>query len=282
MAGIESGISTILTYAGDNAHGYELRQRNYDIGTDCAGLGRMYAAAVEGENLSLYPDMHSWDIADVLKARGWQVINFSEGAKKRGDILARVDPKGGTGHVVIYLGNNRICEAANNYDGRRGDSSGREILERSYYSYGYKYIIRPKEKVVVTIETVANGVYRLYNPNNGQHLFTSDHTEAEVLANSGWKSEGVAFKFGSEDPVYRLYNPFEGQHMLTTDTKEGMTLAVGGWVVESIAFRTGTAKDIYRLYNDYNKDHMFTADTNERDSLIAAGWKNEGVAFKAN
>lgn len=283
MAGIESGISTVLTYADDNTHGYELRERDYDIGTDCAGLGRLYAAAVEGASVDSYPDMHSWDIADKLRARGWQVIDFSESAKQRGDILARVDPNGGTGHVVIYLGDGRIVGAEGDWDGKRGDSSGREICERRYYSYGYKYIIRPPEGAgKVSIEKIDNAVYRLYNPNAGQHLFTADHSEAENLANIGWEYEGVAFKTGNSYPIYRLYNPFGGAHMLTESSYEGMNLAVIGWVVESVAFYAGGSVQVYRVYNPDNGDHVFTTSAEECDNLLSVGWADEGIAFTAN
>ena len=282
MAGVKGGIATVLTYADDNRHGYELRERNYDIGTDCAGLGRLYAAAVEGVSVDSYPDMHSWDIADKLRARGWQVIDFAESKKKRGDILARVDPKGGTGHVVIYLGDGRIVGAEGDWDGRRGDSSGREITERSYYQYGYDYIVRPPEEASVSIKEEKGAVYRLYNPNSGQHHLTASHSEAESLASIGWNYEGVAFKSGDGDPVYRLYNPFGGQHILTASAEEGMSLAIAGWVVESVAFKAGGDKDVHRVYNPNNGDHLYTTSTEERDSLVKAGWADEGVAFKAN
>lgn len=283
MAGVEGGIATVLTYADDNRHGYELRERDYDIGTDCAGLGRLYAAAVEGVSVEGYPDMHSWNIAERLSQRGWSVLSFSEQAKRRGDILVRVDPKGGTGHVVVYLGDGRIVGAEGDWDGRAGDSSGREICERSYYQYGYDYIVRPPEGAgKVSIDKVTNGVYRLYNPNSGQHHLTASHSEAESLASIGWNYEGVAFKSGNGDPVYRLYNPFGGQHMLTASAEEGMSLAIAGWVVESVAFRAGSKTDVRRLYNPNNGDHLYTTSTEERDSLVKAGWADEGVAFKAN
>lgn len=283
MAGVEGGIATVLTYADDNRHGYELRCRDYDIGTDCAGLGRLYAAAVEGVSVGSMPDMHSWDIAERLRQRGWSVLSFSEQAKRRGDILARVDPKGGTGHVVIYLGDGRIVGAEGDWDGRAGDSSGREICERSYYQYGYDYIVRPPEGAgKVSIKEEKGAVYRLYNPNDGQHHLTASHSEAETLASVGWDYEGVAFKSGNGDPVYRLYNPFGGQHILTASAEEGMSLAIAGWVVESVAFKAGGDKDVHRAYNPNNGDHLYTTSTEERDSLVRAGWADEGVAFKAN
>ena len=229
------------------------------------------------------PDMHSWDIAERLRQRGWLVLSFSEQAKRRGDILARVDPQGGTGHVVIYLGDGRIVGAEGDWDGRAGDSSGREICERSYYQYGYDYIVRPPEGAgKVSIDKVTNGVYRLYNPNSGQHHLTASHSEAESLASIGWNYEGVAFKSGNGDPVYRLYNPFGGAHILTASAEEGMSLAIAGWVVESVAFKAGDRSDVYRLYNPNSGDHLFTTSATERDSLVKAGWQSESVAFKAN
>ena len=143
MAGVEAGISEALAYARDDSHGYELRERDYGVGTDCAGLARLYAAAVEGVSLSSYPEMHTWDMRSVLGGRGWQALPFSESRMRRGDLLVREDPSGGTGHTVVYLGNRRIVGAEGDWDGRRGDSSGREVTERGYYAHGYKWILRP-------------------------------------------------------------------------------------------------------------------------------------------
>ena len=283
MAGIESGIAALLAYASNDAHGYELRGRDYDVGTDCAGLGRYYAAAVEGVAVGSLPEAHSWDIADVLAGRGWQRLAFSEGAKRRGDILVRVDPKGGTGHVVIYLGDGRIVGAEGNWDGRRGDSSGREICERSYYSYGYKWIVRPKERPKVSIEKVDHGLYRLYNPNEGRHHVTAGHDEAEFLASIGWEYEGVAGRCADEgEQVYRLYNPWTGEHFYTASATEAVELACAGWVVEGhawVAPLDGTP--FYRIYNPHAEggDHLWTTSEEERDALVAAGWAYEGVAF---
>ena len=36
-------------------------------------------------------------------------------------------------------------------------------------------------------------VYRLYNPNNGQHFFTKTISEKNALVKAGWKYEGVGF-----------------------------------------------------------------------------------------
>lgn len=132
----------------------------------------------------------------------------------------------------------------------------------------------------VSIERVDHGVYRLYNPSNGDHLFTPNHAEAENVAAMGWTYEGVAWKAGDGEPVERLYNPNSGMHMLTASTDEHNGLVAAGWKCEGEAFRSGSGADVYRLYNTSNGAHHFTTDASERDDLVRAGWTNEGVAFK--
>lgn len=140
-SGIEAGIADIEKYAADNSKGYELAGRDYDIGTDCSGLARRYAAKVEGVPLSKYPDFSTRSMRKTLQKRGWKVIKFSVSAMKRGDLLLKEIP-GGTGHVVVYIGDMRIIGAEGNWDNKHGDGDGTEICERNYYTYGYNYILR--------------------------------------------------------------------------------------------------------------------------------------------
>lgn len=183
MAGIEDGIAQTLAYAADNSHGYELQCRRYSKGTDCAGLMILYAAAVEGVPLEQYPDFHTWTEVSVLTARGWQDIPFSEGAKQRGDILLRALGDS-TGHTVLYLGNNRIVGAENNWDGRQGDSSGAEVTERSYYSYKYNHILRWPGKPVYVPKPLPDALKRFADL-NGDAWYVSAINEAVT---NGWMS----------------------------------------------------------------------------------------------
>ena len=81
-------------------------------------------------------------------------------------------------------------------------------------------------------------MYRLYNPNSGEHFYTASEAERNMLDQVGWRYEGVGWY--SDDaksvPLYRQYNPNA---------------------------RTGT--------------HNYTTSTYERDSLIKAGWRDEGI-----
>lgn len=140
--GVEEGIAAALAYASDDSHGYELQSRDYDLGTDCAGLARLYAAAVEGVSLDAYPNFHTWTERDVLSNRGWLAIPFNTSSMRRGDVLLRALGDS-TGHTVVYLGGGYIVGAEGNWDGKHGDGSTTEITKRTYYPYDYNWILRP-------------------------------------------------------------------------------------------------------------------------------------------
>ena len=90
-------------------------------------------------------------------------------------------------------------------------------------------------------------IFRIYNPNTGEHLLTPSGWEIVVLEKEGWKAEGVAFYASQVKPPYSGY-PI-----------------------------------VQRLYNPNAKvgSHHFTMSSYERNYLIKAGWKNEGIAFNA-
>lgn len=193
MAGIEDGIAAALAYAADDRHGYELRSGNhwpgsYDIGTDCAGLARLYAAAVEGVALDSYPDFGTWNEVTTLTKRGWEDIPFSRSAMRRGDILVRALGDS-TGHTVVYLGSSRIVGAESNWDGVRGDGSGAEVTERSYYDYSYNHILRwtPKEVPDMTdeqakqLQEIYHQVTRTDDP-SGRGVQSNDHDHLKWVA----------------------------------------------------------------------------------------------------
>ena len=180
----------------------------------------------------------------------------------------------------------RIVGAEGDWDGRAGDGSGTEVCERGYYDYGYNWILRPPawcgeepegEGPKVSVEKVEGGVYRLYNANSGQHMFTADHGEAEALATAGWSYKGVAFRQGSGSPAYRLYNPYDGSHMWTTGVYEVGQSVISGWAYEGVGFRAGTGRELRCLFNPYSGDRLLTTDAAEAAALVTAGWSDEGI-----
>lgn len=164
---IESALDAVVDYANNDAYGYVLQGSDYGKGTDCAGLVRYYVAAMEGVGTSKVPELDTWDMRSILLKRGWTCQQFAKSRLRRGDVLLR-ERSDGTGHTVIWLGDNQIVGAEGDKDGRQGDSSGREICVKSYYKYEYNWILRPPSKYqsdslegTVYTGTGFGGTYRL-------------------------------------------------------------------------------------------------------------------------
>jgi V8-like Glu-specific endopeptidase len=132
----------------------------------------------------------------------------------------------------------------------------------------------------------ATALYRVYNPNNGEHLYTRNLNEVISLTKVGWNYEGV----NSQQPatgnaVYRLYNPNSGEHFYTLSSYERDSLVKAGWRYEQIAFYSDAAKHtaIYRLFNPNAKgkqiSHFYTSSSAERDSLVKIGWRYEQISW---
>ena len=133
------------------------------------------------------------------------------------------------------------------------------------------------------IETVP--MYRMYNPNTGEHFYTGSVEERENLVAAGWNYEGVAFNapvyIGK--PVYRFYNPNTGDHHYTMDANECTSISEAGWIYEGVAWNSASENGVpqYRLYNPYAEvgAHHYTSSTEERDYLISLGWIYEGIGW---
>ena len=142
-----------------------------------------------------------------------------------------------------------------------------------------------KAYMVATSEVM----YRLYNPNSGEHFYTKSAVEKDNLINEGWGYEGVGWTApaSSDTPVYRLYNPNSGEHFYTTKEGERDYLTPLGWRYEGIGWYSADedAVPVYRLYNPnatgiYEAGaHFYTMKEEERDYLDEIGWNYEGIAW---
>lgn len=126
-------------------------------------------------------------------------------------------------------------------------------------------------------------LYRAYNPNTGEHLYTANASEIPFVVKAGWRNEGYAWEAPSKGaPVYRMFNPNNGgDHHYTLNASERDHLKKVGWRYEGISWQSGGSTPVYRLYNPNAKSgtHHFTILASEKDSLVRAGWRYEGVAF---
>lgn len=126
-------------------------------------------------------------------------------------------------------------------------------------------------------------VYRIYNPNSGEHFYTMNGYERDMLKGVGWRYEGIGWRSvlsGLE--VYRLYNPNTGEHFYTMNGNERNMLRGIGWRYEGIGWHTSdSGMPVYRVYNPNGGvgAHHYTVNGNERDNLRNHGWRYEGIGW---
>ncbi len=130
-------------------------------------------------------------------------------------------------------------------------------------------------------------LHRLYNPNSGEHFFTTDLVELDYLVELGWDYEGNAWSSPAQgDTVYRLYNKNAGDHHYTLDEREKNELVRLGWTYEGEAWKASAdgELEVYRAYNPNATagSHHFTLDANEIAFLSSVGWKDEGKAWNSD
>lgn len=128
-------------------------------------------------------------------------------------------------------------------------------------------------------------VYRVYNPNSGEHFYTENINEKNNLIRCGWRNEDVGWTAPEKgQAVYRLYNTNGGEHHYTTDTRERTELIRLGWKDEGISWYSGGNAAIYRVYNpgSFANNHHFTINVSEIRSLVSKGWHDEKIAWYGN
>jgi len=128
-------------------------------------------------------------------------------------------------------------------------------------------------------------MFRMYDPNSGEHFYTGSEVERDNLVAEGWNYEGVGFTFSMTTgmPVYRLYDPINGEHLYTMNAEEKAMLMAQGWNFEGIAFNSAYDTEVpqYRLHNpnETRGAYHFTASIEERDYLLSLGWEDQGIGF---
>lgn len=84
-------------------------------------------------------------------------------------------------------------------------------------------------------------VYRIYNPNSGEHFYTTNKSEADAAVKKGWRHEtnkDYTWVSDGDVKVYREFNPNNrtaGSHNFTTDLVEHKNVVKAGWRDESKA-----------------------------------------------
>jgi hypothetical protein len=136
-----------------------------------------------------------------------------------------------------------------------------------------------------SIQETSVPMYRLYNPNSGEHFYTQNGSERNYLISIGWNNEGIGWTAPAKSsrPVYRLYNKNGGEHHYTLSKAEKNNLVSAGWSYEGIGwYSDGKQRTVlYREYNPnaFSNNHNYTVSRAEHANLIRLGWRDEGTAW---
>lgn len=216
-------------------------------------LNKTFASLIIGETVSLSA---SFDPVDAVgdKTINWSTTNAN---------VATVDSNGNV--KTIAKGTADIIATASN-----GKTAKCRVV----------VVEDPKN---TTVET--EPMYRFYNPNSGEHFYTSSVSEGDTLWYAGWYYEGIGWyaPVSSKTPVYRLYNANAGDHHYTTSLSEKNNLVKVGWKYEGIGWYSDDDKTV-PLYRQYNPNavtgtHNYTTSKNESDYLVSVGWRYEGISW---
>jgi len=133
-------------------------------------------------------------------------------------------------------------------------------------------------------------VYRLYNTETHDHLYTASPEEAASVANLGYVSEGTLGNVStrvlsvSQTAFYRLYNKITGRHFYTDSNDELAVLVAGGdYILEgTLGYLSDPSYPtyegaIFRLYNPSTGDHLYTSSWVEWGMLQLSGWGSEDM-----
>ena len=132
-------------------------------------------------------------------------------------------------------------------------------------------------------------IYRVYNPDTGEHFYPTSVYERDKVIKAGWRNEGVletAPTCGT--PIYRIYNSNTkgGDHYYTASKYEASKRVSEGWKWDykgKPVFYSGGTKAVYVAYNPntITGAHNYTMHQYEQKSLLSIGWKYGDVAWYA-
>ena len=143
----------------------------------------------------------------------------------------------------------------------------------------YNSLTSPPTIVNVNPTAMAN-VYRFYDPDNGDHFYTSSETEKNnIIANNpAYHFEDIAFKVdtssNNSSPLYRFYKLSNGAHVYTiSDADKATYLSEPNlYSYEGVAFNVSTSSSstqpVYRLQNNVTGNYVDTASLDEKNNIL--------------
>lgn len=133
---IDKLIESVYSKVSDPRYYYSQNREN-TFAVDCSSL---IIRSIQDIGIKLQAT-YTGDMIEGFRKTGlFDILRFSQGSMKRGDILLRHVSQSDA-HTVLYIGNNTILEACNKRYGLR---------KTNYYANRYQYIIRFKDTNIVS------------------------------------------------------------------------------------------------------------------------------------
>ena len=159
---IDTAINWMIEVSKNSAYGYDSSSCGKSGQYSCVGLiiAGWNAAGLNVSCMgteSMYKAFLKKGFVEVTDSVD---LNTGEGLEK-GDIVIRITKINGSTHVVQYIGDGKIVQAAQDTDGRDGDSQGNEIFVTNYFPFNYEHVIRFEGKV--TNESTGGSTEDSYN-----------------------------------------------------------------------------------------------------------------------
>lgn len=158
MTDINIAVKEAVAIASDNKHGYSQKNRTGKPDYDCSSLV-IHCLDIAGFPMSKNGATYTGNMATALRKCGFvnvrNRVNVNTGAGLlAGDVLLNESY-----HTAIMVSSTKAVAAHDNYDGKTGDSSGKEINVYKYknYSRGWQYVFRyysNKENTYVNNESI--------------------------------------------------------------------------------------------------------------------------------
>lgn len=206
MGNMKIAVARVRGIAEDNTWGYSQPRRDWAKEDDCSS-GSLDSLKVAGYDIG--SATYTGDAYEPLLAAGFQdvttSVNLRTGAGlQEGDVLLRPKTKTLGGHMAIMVSANQLAQFQGDFDGKPGDSSGREITIKDYYDSPFLYVLR--DPITVTTPTPPAGTL---THSIGEHVIFStcyrssvDGASAAIQASAMKQNHGIITKIypGSRNP----------------------------------------------------------------------------------
>jgi len=175
MAKIDKAIDYLIEFADNDEKGYsQIRRRiaqtaaeaNEITEGDCSStaLNALVFAGYDIGNAT-----YTGNVVKELIKCGWtdvtSKVNLKTGAGlKKGYIVVRPRTAHMHGHMAMMITEKQLVQNQQDYDGVRGDSSGREIRKQNYYNSPFTVVLAPPVEIPVSYNPYRRPT--MLHPNN--------------------------------------------------------------------------------------------------------------------